>query len=338
MIRIALVLFLIAIPLNVSHAQDITPEMLGFKSHKVDHATLGEINFYLSEGDNTKPLLVYLDGSGPFPLFQKTKRGIGSTVVINFQSLIKSYRILLISKPGIPFYDEVGSDTNGFPTYEAPLKYTKNLTLDWRSQSTNAAIDWLLENKQVNSEKIIVFGFSEGAQVAPYVAELNSKVSHLMLFGGNGLNQFFDPIVSARMNAKAGIVTEEQAQKTIDSLFTQYKDIYQNGNEVNKSWWGHSYARWNSFTKRSPIDVLTHIDIPIYFANGSKDVNSVLSADYLQLEFIKKGKTNLTYKTYPNLDHQFNEVHYENGQFKGATPKMQSVMQEAFKWLNSTEN
>lgn len=77
------------------------------------------------------------------------------------------------------------------------------------------------------------------------------------------------------------------------------------------------------------------LNILIYIANGSLDENSVSSADYIQLGFIKNGKENLTYKTYPNHDDQFNEIITKDGQFVDAIPKLDMVMTSAFEWLES---
>ena len=70
-------------------------------------------------------------------------------------------------------------------------------------------------------------------------------------------------------------------------------------------------------------------------ANGSLDENSVLSADYIQLEFIKNKKDNLTYKTYPNCDHQFNEIITKDGHLIDVKSKLGIVMSEAFEWLKN---
>lgn len=330
--NIYIVLLLIC---SYSSAQDITSENFGFKKNTLKIKKLGKINYYLSiDSTNVqKPLLVYLDGSGALPLFQKIEQGISSTVVIDIQNLRKEYRILLISKPGVPFIDTVKCDSNGFPEYVEPKEYKEKLSLDWRVSSANEIIKNLIDKKIIDSSKVIVFGFSEGAQVAPFLAEINKNVTHLMLFGGNGLNQFLDPIINARMKAKTGQISEIDAQKEIDSLFLNYKSIYKEPLSTNKNWWGHTYKRWSSFTEKDPYKSLLKLSIPIYFANGSLDENSVISADYIQLEFIKNKKNNLTYKTYPNYDHQFNEIIFENGEFKEAIPKLNSVMNNAFEWL-----
>ena len=318
-------------------AQDLTPEMLGFESYTLTDENLGSVSYYITKTDQSepKPLFVYLDGSGAFPLFQKVNGGIGSTVVIDFQNLSKEYTILLISKPGVPFIDEVGSDPSGFPSYDEPEAYTNKLSNQWRVESASKIIDKLVAEQLVDNSKVVVLGFSEGAQVAPFVARKNQYVSHLMLFGGNGLNQFFDPLINIRMLASSGQISEKEAQNQIDSLFLQYKEIYKNPEATDKHWWGHTYKRWASFTSEDPYKALTTLNIPIYMANGSLDENSVLSADYIQLEFIKQGKSNLTYKTYPGLDHQFNELIIEDNQVKGATSKLDEIMSAAYGWLDT---
>jgi len=332
--KIIIILFGVFIGIN-SQAQNITPELLGFEKYSQRIEQLGEVNYYLSSDstDTKKPLLIYLDGSGAFPLFQKLDAGIGSTVVIDFQQLRNDYKILLISKPGVPFIDTVESDGNGFPIYKEPTEYKEKISLSWRVESANSIINNLIIKEKIDTSRIVVLGFSEGAQVAPKLAKENDNITHLLLFGGNGLNQLLDPIINARLKATRGQISEIDAQKEIDSLFIEYKRLYDEPNNTKKQWWGHTYKRWSSFTETDPYKYLLELNIPIYIANGSLDENSVLSADYIQLEFIKNKKENLTYKTYPNCDHQFNEIITENGQFVETKPKLDIVMKSAFEWL-----
>ncbi len=321
-------------------SQTMTPEALGFSAHRLSSEELGDVNYYLSADSSTvpKPLLVYLDGSGAYPLFQEIDDGgIGSTVVLDFDKLSQQFTILLISKPGIPFVDKMGFDQYGYPEYPEPLEYKEKLSLNWRVQSADQIINQLVKTKKVDPNRIVVLGFSEGAQVGPLLAATNHHITHLLLFGGNGLNQFFDPIITARMKAASGQLTEEEAQMEIDSLFIAYDKIYNDPNNTKENWWGHTYQRWSSFTESAPYKSLLDLDIPIYIANGSLDENSVLSADYIKLEFIRKRKTNLTYKTYVNYDHQFNELKFVEGEFKEATPRLDEVLDTAFDWLDGQD-
>jgi len=314
-----------------SPAQSLSPQDLGWDAFKISHEELGELNYYLSSDKSLKPkpLLIYLDGSGADPIFVETERGLSSSIAFDYQSLSESYRILLISKPGVAF---MGKRLKGEPKVR-PAIYTEKLSLEWRVNSADVILRKLIRDKEIDPERVVVLGFSEGAQVGPFLAEKNPAISHLILFGGNGLNQFFDPMISARMQAFSGKITEKEAQDQIDSLFQVSKEIYANPEATDKKWWGHSYKRWSSFTQRDPLEVMVELDIPIYFANGSMDKYSVLSADYIKLEFIRRGKENLVYKTYPNYDHQFFELIFEKGEFKDAIPRIDEVMKDAVDWL-----
>ncbi|MDW3646276.1 MAG: hypothetical protein R8P61_04360 [Bacteroidia bacterium] len=314
-----------------SIAQSLSPQELGWDVHKILHEELGELNYYLSSDKSLKPkpLLIYLDGSGPDPLFMETERGLSSSIAFDYQSLSKNYRILLISKPGVAF---MGKRIKNEPKVK-PIIYTKTLSLEWRVNSADVILRKLIEEERIDPKRVVVVGFSEGAQVGPFLAEKNPAVSHLVLFGGNGLNQFFDPMISARMQAFSGKISEEEAQRQVDSLFQVAEKIYAEPQSTDKKWWGHSYKRWASFTARDPLTVMGDLDIPIYFANGSKDKYSVLSADYIKLEFIRRGKQNLFYKTYPNYDHQFFELIFEKGEFTDAIPRIDQAMKDAMKWL-----
>src|SRR5690606_8268736 len=71
------------------NAQTITQGKLGFNHFTIDDKSWGKIYYYISSKDieKPKPILLYLDGSGAFPLFQYTERGIGSSAVIDFRNL-----------------------------------------------------------------------------------------------------------------------------------------------------------------------------------------------------------------------------------------------------------
>lgn len=328
-------LLLIAFISQWGFSQTLTPADLGFEGFEIENPDFGKINYYISldKSGKKKPLLVYLDGSGSDPIFQETNSGIGSTIAFDYQNLAKDFTLLLICKPGVPFFTKVEGDER-FP---APKTYTERLSLDWRVGTANLIIEQLVKQQKIDPERVVVLGFSEGAQVAPFLAETNKRVTQVLLFGGNGLNQFFDPIITARLKAQRGEISEEKAQHEIDSLYTVYDQIYADPDATNKNWWGHTYKRWSSFTMRDPLDALVNLNIPIYMANGSLDENSILSADYIKLEFIKHRKKNLTYKSYPGYDHQFNELLFENGKFKGAVPQIDKVLDEAFKWIKTTK-
>jgi pimeloyl-ACP methyl ester carboxylesterase len=306
----------------------------GFTQYSIKTKETETINFYLRGEGSNKPLLIYLDGSGAYPLFQKTEDGIGSTVLLNLKKLEKEFCVALISKPGVPFSDSVKTSPSGYPIYPEPISYQRLIGLNWRVQSADQVIQYTLKNHLANSRKVVVIGFSEGAQVAPSLATKNKSITHIICFGGNGLNQLYDPIIQTRIKMATGQYTPEQAQYVVDSLLTTYKDIYRNPSDVKRQWYGHTYKRWFSFGSQPPVHQLLSLSIPIYWVSGGLDENPILSSDYIALAFIDVGKDNFNYKVYPNYDHSLNEVIMKNGQIVQMIPRYREVMEAAFEWLS----
>lgn len=326
--------FLPGILLN---AQSLNPEKLGLRAYSIADKELGPVNYYVSTNkiDSKKPVLLYLDGSGPYPLFQYTPRGTGSTIVVDFHNLSNEYHIVMISKPGVPLVDSVKNDPNsGFPIYPAPTEYTKRLSLEWRVESANLVLNKVLQDLVVDKNKVVALGFSEGFQVGAKLATVNKQITHLLLFVGNGLTQFYDFVIQNRIDAQKGLISEEQAQANIEAIHAAIKDIYTHPKATDKEWYGHSYLRWSSFCNNNPSENLLQLNIPVYLVGASNDRNSaVLGTDYLYLESIRRGKSNIIYKVYP-YDHSFNElIKNDNGQVTGAKSHLREVIEEGLGWL-----
>lgn len=109
---------------------------------------------------------------------------------------------------------------------------------------------------------------------------------------------------------------QEQAQKEIDSLMAIFKDIYAHPTATDKFWYGHTYKRWASFCSDVPLSNMLQLNIPILIIAGGYDENSPITGmDYVQVEFVRKQKQNLTYKVYPNCDHWFNDRETKTNRF-----------------------
>lgn len=319
------------------HIQNITPDRLGLKYFFIQDEKLGEINFYITKNKikHSKPLLIILDGSGNSPLFlllikkDRRHKKIISRIPFNYNKISEKYHVVLISKPGIPFSDilEVNSFKQIKKKYKPTKEYIEKISLEWRVSSTSKIINYLQKKIKIKDNKVIVIGVSEGGQVVPKLALKNKKITKIVSIVGSGLNQCYDFIILERIKAEKGIITNEQAQKKIDSLYSKFKEIYNNPNETNKFWLGHTYKRWASFCNDIALKNLLKLDIPILIIANVKDKNSpILGLDYIKLEFIKRKKTNLIYKVYPNCDHFFNDK-------KLGMNKMNEMIKYVMDWI-----
>lgn len=218
------------------------------------------------------------------------------------------YHFVMIDKPGFDFCDTVpveGDDIpNLFENYQAPAYYHETLSLQWRVNSIKAVITYLIKNGYHDGTKIVTWGFSEGGQVVPKLADEDKRVTHVVSVVGAGLNQFYDFITSVRTRIAKGEISHQQGQLEIDELNTIFKAIYADPNSASKFFAGHTYKRWASFCSDVPLEHLSRLTIPIYMVVGSADNNSpIYGLDYVPLEFSRLGKKNLIYEVCVGCDH-----------------------------------
>lgn len=333
--KFILFLFVLTITQN-SHTQSMTSKDLGFKKYSFTDEKLGTVDYYvtLHNIQKEKPLFVFIQGSTPLPLYSLIQKPDGSSqistsITIDPQKLSEKYHVAILSKPGVPFIDSLkATSSRDFrKKYKTPKAYEEKLSLEWRVDATSKAINLLLEELPVLDKKVYVMGYSEGGQVVPKLALMNKNIHKIANIVGGGLNQFYDLILENRIKAQMGKISSAKAQQNIDSLYLIFEDIYKNPLSTKKKFWGDTYLRWSSFCSDSQLEDMTKLDIPILMITAGKDTNApILGLDYVKLEFLRLGKTNLTYKVFPNCDHYFYDV-VEN------KDRLDEVVDEIIKWF-----
>lgn len=311
-----------------------------WKTCRIHDDSLGTIDYHVYKNnlDEYKPLIIYLEGSGNFPLYWLNPNGKYSTsTTLNFKEISKDYHIILISKPDIPFVDSIRIAPSGRKYYPMNENYRQNYSLYWRVGAADRVIEEAIKNLKVDMHQIVVWGHSEGAQVAPAVAVKNARVTHVISMMGNALNQFYDFIMQERLAAQQGEISNEEAQLHIDSLYAEYEKIYQDPKSTTKEWYGETYYKWSSFTLTSPLENMLKLNIPILYIAGGADQNqNIINMDYAKLEFMRKGKTNLTYLVFPACDHYFLETRIESSGKKEWVDHLEEVNKTALNWINKT--
>ena len=310
-----------------------------WKTISINDSILGKIDYHIYKNkiNDRKPLIVYLQGSTNFPLYWLNPNGkYSSSITLNVDSMSNNYHIVLISKPNTPLVDSIEIASSGRKQYPMKEGYSEKYSLDWRANSANKVINDALKKLNIDTSTIIVWGHSEGSQVAPAVAVKNKKVTHVISMMGNSLNHLYDFILNERVSAMNGKKSNEEAQANIDSLYIEFEKIYKDPKSTKMEWFGETYYKWSSFTLNSPIDNMLKLNIPILYVAGGEDRHSILNMDYAKLEFLRKGKDNLTYKVYPNCDHFFMETKTHESGKKEWIDHLGEVNGFALKWV--TEN
>lgn len=288
-------------------------ELDDYKHFRIIHEndTIHYHTFSKTNIDSVENVLLFIQGSGAFPLFQVKREDerlwISSSVPFNTRDFPENYLFVVISKKGIPFCFPLDKD------YSAPPEYYENETLDYRTKQADLVIqDLILRRKERTYKKIIALGHSEGSDVIAKLGTTNKDISHFGFWSGSGNSQWYDFPLFIRQQINRGEISEEEGMKQMDALFDQYRDIVNNKDNIEKSWLENSYKRWYYFSE-PPVNNLLKIDKPIFVAMGTADKSVPIESIYLiPVEFIRHGKENLTFKTYPHLSHNL-DVIQENG-------------------------
>ena len=316
------ILFVVfAFCLNVSYGQtDFKKEM---KIFSFDSPKYGKIEFctYNSTIDKKKPLLIFIHGSGNEPTFayHKDLKSYNWAAFREVGNYKDKFHVIFVSKPGVPLFDTVQKDPVNFKTSYKPTKeFNEKYSLEWRAETASLIIDNAITLLPVETKKIIVIGHSQGGQVAPKIAVLNKKVTHCVMLNCNSLNHLYDFILQERLAAQKGEKSFEESQNNIDSLFADYKRIFAEPESRTKFFDEETYYRWASFSDETPLENMLKLKIPIYVIAGGKDIlgSVTMNTDYVQIEFLRYRKTNLTYKVYPNANHFLQDELLEDGKKK----------------------
>jgi hypothetical protein len=306
-------------------AQGVTPEDWGLKEFHIGHEQLGDIYYYIThEGiDREKPLLFMVIGCGGLPMMIVAQCGeesmqIGTMPPDWISNFSHQFHVASVGRPGTPFCDTVTVEEINpleiLENYQPSAEYTRKCGMEWQIRASSIVLDSLYSMLPISEGRIIALGASEGGRIVARLAVENKKITHLVCMFSGGLNQFYSSIINYRIDAASGAVTHREAQSAIDSLFDIYKHIYDDPHNTEKSWYGHPYQRWASFCTDIPLEHLVELRIPVLYVGASADRNApILQADYVMLEFLRLGKTNLTYRVLPGCDHWLTEVVVKQG-------------------------
>lgn len=265
------------------------------------------------------PVVILISGSGPQDRDETFYQHKPFLVLADF---------LTRQGIGVLRYDDRGA---GKSTGDHSLATTKDLATDVLS-----AVEYLKSRKQIS--KIGLIGHSEGAIIAPMLANLTKNISFIVMLGGSGISGSEVSLYLAKKN-RGFPVKDEQAYeiaiKKAISIASSKKDL----TEIKKELRVHynetivpmlkpivnsdkkieeivtnlidmRISPWSRFFYTyNPAKELEKISCPILVLNGSKDtqVEPKINQDGIRNALIKGKNKNFTINELPNLNHLFQE-------------------------------
>lgn len=277
-------------------------------------------------------LLVFIHGSGPFPMYtitqENNEKSIVSTVPFDLEQMPNNVALVMVSKKGIPF----SVNTSDF---KPDSSYYQNETLDYRVNQYDQVIHHLVQHQFKKATKVMAIGHSEGSDVVAKLGIINKELTHIGFWSGSGATQYNDFALFIRQEVHEGKINETEAAQKLKLLLEQIALIEQNPEAIDQFWLDNTYKRWHSFSEPA-LQNLLQISIPLFVAIGAQDqAVPVASTLLIPIEFLRFKKTNLTFQLYPNLDHGFESVPAENEE---AQDHWMSVFKDFIDWTDVYPN
>lgn len=287
--------------------------------------------------DTVKPIFLFCQGSLPVPLFVKPENGdvwmIGGGITnFDLDEIKMKYHVIVISMPKTPVVVNEKSLNRSYcyiPDPEKPdefsIEYVNADYIENYESRAAKVLKFLRKQKWVDNSKLIVAGHSQGSKVATLIALKNKNVTHLGLFGPNPFGRIDQLVRDYRKSAENKEISWEEADKRMENTYQMYREAYDEKTLNRKP----NLLAWKSFSRPLLNDWLK-INIPTYLAYATNDIASDL-CDLVPLFYIQNSKSNLTYKRYLNLEHNFFEVD-EDGRPNYEKEHWQEVMNEFVAW------
>lgn len=145
------------------------------------------------------------------------------------------------------------------------------------------------KNRSVR-KRVIVFGVSEGGNIAAQLASEIPQITHLVTLGSGGMVG----IDEFRLWGKA-------YNMDFDRL---YQEVKKHPDSIKHRALGQTYKYWASILPVNPMQSLEKLTIPILVTIGANDeMTPIESVNFLHDEFDRLGKKNLTVKIFPDCNH-----------------------------------
>lgn len=251
-----------------------------------------------------KPLFLMCQGSLPQPLIRYVDDETKSHYRVfpfDVDSFLEKYHLVIIGKPYIPVIAKAENLTPPQLTYtdssgHIPKGYTDRNLLTYYTHRNIKVIKHLLKEQWVSKDQLIVAGHSEGSTIAAKMAYQYPKITHLIYSGGNPMGRIMSIIAENRF------IETDSSTMNVESLIQYWASVVDHKNSLDASQ-GDTPRATYEFSSPS-IKYLKKLKIPVLVTYGTKDWSAPFN-DYLQIEIIRKGKKNFTFKSYLGTEHNF---------------------------------
>ena len=178
-------------------------------------------------------------------------------------------------------------ETGMFPASQEFLENNHFLQL---MKDQKEFIDATIAKQDKRPKRVVLFGVSEGGNIAAAIAAYTPEITHLMVLGSGGMKGIDEFRIWGKQN---GV--------DFDKL---HQEVKQHPDSISRTSLGHTYKYWASVLSVEPMKYYQKISIPVLAAIGGADeMVPVETVEFMRDEFNRLGKKNLTVKIYADSNH-----------------------------------
>lgn len=249
------------------------------------------VTYHMAQPSQPAPLLLMIQGSGCSKLIKGEGANTYSTL-FNFLPFASEGRfaVMAVEKP---FSDE---NSTGGTAENCSAKFNDDFTAERWLVALQAAVKHARGQTGLNTDRMLVFGISEGAVMASLLAGRDSGFTDVISIGGSGTTQLFDLLAGAYS-------TCFDRSRCIADVERTFGEIQSDPNSSTRFAWGHPFRRWASFFAVDPSQELLRTRARIYLAFGTSDSSTPPLSQEILVAKLLAANRDLTVRRIPSADH-----------------------------------
>lgn len=184
------------------------------------------------------------------------------------------------------------------------------------------AVEQAVSDQRLADDHIYIIGQSLGGMLAPRIAVNDSRITGIISLAGSPRS-----LAEISLDQQQMLLDEqpipssmkEEQEKEIEELRDEVEEVLALSEEdVQSSLLGFpAYYLWEM--EQYPVEeMIESLDIPMYILQGDEDFQVYKEKDFAQWKKLLADREEVTFSSYPQLNHFFIEHHEEAGNFQEA--------------------
>ncbi len=256
------------------------------------------VTYYVSRPTKTPtaPILLMIQGSGCVPIMHVQPNGVYTTLFdLGPFAQDGDFTVVAVEKPfaGGPSSGSAGT------AKACGAEFNDDFTAERWLVALRSALNDARKLPWVDGKRTLVFGFSEGANMADLLAGRDPGVTDVVSIGGSGTTQLFDFVAKCYHGFEPSTCLAE-TERNLEA-------IRANPDSATEFAWGHPYKRWSSFFRVDPGEELLRSKARVYIAFGTADASTPALSEEVAIARLRVAGRDVTVRRVPDAGHTLSE-------------------------------